>query len=72
MVIEQLTLKKKDEAPAVPPSAEATTTDQQSIMQLAVTLTPMKRSYLTWEDDPVLAELWDNEEDAAAFHDEHA
>jgi hypothetical protein len=23
--------------------------------------------YLTWEDDPVLAELWDNAEDAAAF-----
>jgi hypothetical protein len=22
---------------------------------------------LTWEDDPVLADLWDNEEDAAAF-----
>lgn len=25
---------------------------------------------LTWEDDPVLAELWDNAEDAAAFNDD--
>ncbi|MEX2157889.1 MAG: hypothetical protein WEB04_00615 [Dehalococcoidia bacterium] len=41
----------------------AATRDRSTIM-----LT-LKRNYLTWEDDPALADLWDNEEDAAAFND---
>ena len=31
------------------------------------TMLALKPGYLTWVDDPVLAELWDNDEDAAAF-----
>lgn len=43
---------------------EAPTTIDRSTIVLT-----LRRNYLTWEDDSVLAELWDNEEDAAAFND---
>lgn len=39
-----------------------------SVSISTITITP-DEDYLSWEDDPILAELWDNEEDAAAFND---
>lgn len=48
-----------------PPEAwQQTNSHSASVITIEVHL---DRDYLTWEHDPVLAELWDNDEDAAAF-----
>jgi hypothetical protein len=66
MVMPQIIAPKETDriTVSVEPPASWQETNSASVSIVSITLT---RDYLTWEDDPVLAELWDNEEDAAAF-----
>jgi len=61
---ERITLRRQGFIDLAGVEAEGTTTDERPVSQVTVILTPV-RDFLAAEDDPILAELWDNDDDAA-------
>jgi len=66
MVTEQITIRESrgmSSASAEVYAAEAVTDDTRTITEVRIN-TRWTKQYLTAEDDPVLAKLWDNDDDA--------
>jgi len=60
---ERITLKRRGSLDVTGVQAEGTSTDEQPVSRVTVNLTPV-HDFLAAEDDPILAALWDNEDDA--------
>lgn len=66
MVTEQITITEKhgmDRVSGEVYVSERSTTGEEGLVEVPVTSRWMK-DYLTAEDDPVLARVWDNDDDA--------
>jgi len=70
-MVTTLTITKKEAGirSVLPESPKAWQATNSNSVHTITVVASGQGDYLTWEDDPVLAELWDNPEDAAAFDD---